>query len=164
MAHCRLEFKMPACEAVVFDSFHHHFWRSRWDSLVSATHVLGGHPCPFVGAITENAGAGALRGLNMRTQFISYDRPHVAAATMLERSFPFTRWAASMRHQPIGRDASLLVYTYNFEVGPQALRWLLAPIVESVFRWQTRRRFARLRAFLARNAREVERWQETQAP
>jgi hypothetical protein len=164
MAHRRLEFAMPARAAVVFDAFHHHFWRSRWDSLVSATHVLGGHPCPFVGAVTENAGAGALRGLSMRTQFISYDRPHVAAATMLGHSFPFTRWAASMRHQPSGSDASLLVYTYNFEVGPVALRWLLAPIVERIFRWQTRRRFGRLRAFLARHAGEVERWQGEPAP
>ena len=61
MAHQRLEFPMPASDAIVFDAFHHHHWHMRWDSLVSATHVLGGAPCPFVGAVAENAGAGALR-------------------------------------------------------------------------------------------------------
>lgn len=150
---------MPANEATVFDAFHYHHWRKRWDSLVSATHVLGGAPCPFVGAITENAGAGALRGLSMRTQFVSYDRPRVAAAAMLEKSFPFTRWAASMRHRAAGPHQSLLIYTYSFEVGPSAFRWLMAPVVSWIFSWQTRRRFERLRDFLSLHAAEVERWQ-----
>jgi len=163
MAHRRLEFPMPASEAVVFDAFHYHHWRSRWDSLVSATHVLGGAPCPFVGAVTENTGAGALRGLSMRTQFVAYDRPRVAAAAMLGRSFPFTRWAASMQHRATGPGASLLIYTYTFDVGPAPLRWFIAPVVERIFNWQTRRRFSRLQDFLASHADDVERWQQHQA-
>jgi hypothetical protein len=161
VAHQRLEFPMPASEAIVFDAFHHHQWRMRWDSLVSATHVLGGAPCPFVGAITENAGAGALRGLSMRTQFVSYEPPRVAAATMLGRSFPFIRWAASMRHRSTAPNRSLLIYTYSFEVGPTALRWVLEPIVKQIFDWQTRRRFARLRDFLTSHADDVALWQRT---
>lgn len=163
MAHQRIEFPMPASEAIVFDAFHHHHWRRRWDSLVSATHVLGGAPCPFVGAVTENAGAGALRGLSMRTQFVSYEPPRVAAATMLGRSFPFTRWAASMRHRATAPNQSLLIYTYSFEVGPTALRWVLEPVVKGIFDWQTRRRFARLRDFLALHADDVAQWQRDSA-
>lgn len=160
MAHKKLEFPMPASEAVVFDAFHYHLWRARWDSLVSATHVLGGAPCPFVGAVTENAGAGALRGLSMRTQFVSYDRPRVAAASMIGQSFPFTKWAASMRHRATGPQQSVLIYTYSFEAGPAWLRWLLTPLVDGIFIWQTRRRFARLKNFLTQHAAEVERWQQ----
>lgn len=160
MTHRKLEFPMPANEFIVFDAFHHHFWRARWDSLVSATHVLGGSPSPFVGAITENTGAGTLRGLSMRTQFVTYDRPIVAAAAMLGQSFPFTKWAASMRHRPTGIQESVLIYTYNFEVGPTALRWMMEPVVTWIFDWQTKRRFARLREFLTTNASEVEAWQK----
>jgi hypothetical protein len=98
----------------------------------------------------------------MSTRFVSYDRPVVAAATMVGSSFPFTRWAASMRHKPLGAHQSLLVYTYSFEVGPAALRWLLAPCVEWVFARQTHKRFGRLRAFLATSAADVERWQREQ--
>jgi hypothetical protein len=157
--HRRFEFTMPARSDIVFDAFHYHHWRSRWDSLVRATHVIGGAPCPFVGAVTENAGAGALRGLSMRTQFVSFERPRVAAAAMIGTSFPFTRWAASMRHQAISDDHSLLIYTYNFDVGPRWLHWLLAPITTAVFDWQTRRRFGRLTAFLRVHAAEVAAWQ-----
>ncbi len=160
MAHERFEFVMPASEAVVFDAFHHHHWRSRWDSLVRNTLVMGGAPCPYVGAVTENAGAGWLHGLSMRTQFVSYERPRLAAAAMLGRSFPFRRWAASMQHRALGPRQSLLIYTYTFEAGPKAWRWLLEPPVQWVFNRQTKKRFARLGAFLASHAREVEQWQQ----
>jgi hypothetical protein len=163
MTHRRLEFTMPASEAVVFDAFHYHHWRLRWDSLVCATRVQGGAACPFVGAVTENTAGGALRGLSMRTRFVSYDRPRIAAASMVGRSFPFMRWAASMRHRAIGPQQSLLIYTYAFEVGPSALRWAMKPVVEWVFHRQTMRRFARLRDFLASHASEVELWQKNQA-
>ena len=99
----------------------------------------------------------------MRTQFVSYEPPRVAAATMLGRSFPFTRWAASMRHRATAPNQSLLIYTYSFEVGPTALRWVLEPVVKGIFAWQTRRRFARLRDFLALHADDVALWQRDSA-
>jgi len=160
MAHRRFEFPMPAAADVVFDAFHHHVWRARWDSLVSETRVRGGAPCPYVGAITENAGGGALRGLTMSTRFVSYDRPRLAAATMVGRSFPFARWAASMRHKPLEADRSLMIYTYHFDVAPSSLRWAMEPIVQSIFDRQTLRRFGRLQQFLTQHAHEVERWQQ----
>jgi hypothetical protein len=99
----------------------------------------------------------------MRTQFVSYEPPRVAAATMLGRSFPFTRWAASMRHRAIAPNRSVLIYTYSFAVGPPALRWVFEPIVKLIFDWQTRRRFARLRDFLTAHADEVALWQRNRA-
>jgi hypothetical protein len=164
MAHDRFEYRMPAPPEVVFDAFHYQLWRSRWDSLVRATHVLGGAACPHVGAVTENAGGGVLRPLAMRTRFVSYERPRVAAAAMQGRAFPFVRWAASMRHQPLQEGGSLMVYTYSFETGPRWLRWLMEPMTKRVFDWQTHRRFARLQAFLATHAAEVAAWQREQAP
>jgi len=163
MVHDRFEFEMPAPAEVVFDAFHYHHWRHRWDSLVQATHVLDGAPCPYVGAVTANAGGGWLRPLSMRTEFISYDRPTVAAARMQGRSFPFSRWAASMRHRPLEDGRSLMVYAYSFETAPRALRWLLDPVTKRVFDWQTRRRFGRMRAFLAGHADEVQAWRRNGA-
>jgi hypothetical protein len=159
MAHERFEFPMPASAEVVFDAFHYHAWRHRWDSLVEATHVIGGAECPYAGALTENAGGGALRGLAMTTQFISFDRPRVAAATMRGESFPFRRWAASMRHRSLEDGTSVMIYTYSFEVKPRRWRWLVEPVTKMVFDWQTRRRFARMRKFLAKHAHEVVAWQ-----
>jgi hypothetical protein len=161
MAHQKLTFQMPARADIVFDAFHYLHWRHRWDSLVSHTQVQHGAPCPSVGAISDNTGAGALRALSMRTQFVSYNRPVLAAAKMLGRSFPFTQWAASMRHQACGMDQSVIVYTYTFEVGPAPLRWLLEPVVQQVFEKKTTQRFARLAHFLAAHAADIAAWQQT---
>jgi hypothetical protein len=161
MAHDRFEFEMPAPAAVVFDAFHYHCWRARWDFLVENTQVVGGAPCPYVGAITENSGNGWMRGMFMRTKFVSFDRPRVAAAAMIGRSFPFVSWAASMQHRPVDAQRSVMIYTYTFLVGPPALRWILEPLVKKVFDRQTRRRFMRMRSFLAEHADDVIRWQQS---
>jgi len=160
MAHQKMIFPMPARADLVFDAFHYHEWRRQWDSLVRRTRVENGAPCPSVGAITENLGAGALRALAMRTQFVSYDRPVVAAASMVGQSFPFTKWAASMRHQDVSPSQSLLIYTYTFQVGPAPLRFVLEPLVEWVFVRKTRQRFQRLAQFLASHAADIADWQQ----
>jgi hypothetical protein len=161
LAHKRIAFVMPAPCDVVFDIFHYQFWRTRWDSLAAATSIEGGAPCPFVGAVNEVATGGLLRGLSMRTQFISYQRPRIAAAKMLGRSFPFAKWAASMKHEPVDADQSVMIYTYTIETGPAMLRWLMEPVVKRLFEWQTRRRFACMRDFLLAHRAEVEAWQRS---
>lgn len=150
---------MPAPCDVVFDVFHYQFWRARWDSLVAATGVVGGAPCPYVGAINEVAAGGLLRGLEMRTEFVSYQRPTIAAARMVGRAFPFTRWAASMKHVPAGDGQSVMIYTYTIETGPAMLRWLMEPLVDRIFERQTRKRFACMRRFLLAHQAEVQAWQ-----
>lgn len=150
---------MPASCEVVFDVFHYHRWRHRWDSLVDKTRVTGGAPCPYVGAVSDNAGGGLLRGLSMRTEFVAFDRPRLAAARMVGHAFPFTLWAASMKHVAAGERQSVMIYTYTLEAGPAPLRWLVEPVVARIFAWQTRKRFARMRDFLATSAAEVEAWQ-----
>jgi len=162
MAHQKMIFPMPARADIVFDAFHYHEWRCQWDSLVRRTSVESGAPCPSVGAITENLGAGPLRALSMRTQFVSYDRPVIAAAAMVDRSFPFAQWAASMRHQEQGPDQSLLIYTYTFQVGPAAFRAVLEPLVDWIFVRKTRQRFLRLAQFLTIRAADIADWQQAQ--
>lgn len=162
MAHRRFEFEMPAAADVVFDTFHYHAWRARWDSLVGQAHVVGGAPCAFVGAETENTGGRWLKFLSMRTRFVTFDRPRLAAATMVGKSFPFTRWAASMKHADLGPERSLLTYIYTIESGPAPVDWLIGPVVDWVFARQTRQRFERMRVFLESHAHEVVAWQRAQ--
>jgi hypothetical protein len=70
MAHRRFEFEIPASSAVVFDTFHYHQWRLRWDSLVDDTRVWDGAPCPYAGAITENSGGGIFKTLNRSSKLV----------------------------------------------------------------------------------------------
>lgn len=65
---------------------------------------------------------------------------------MINRPLFFDRWAASIRHEPIGPGRSRVVYTYHFTARPPWLAWLLEPILAAAFRWETRRRLRALRA------------------
>ena len=103
-----------------------------------------------------------MRNLSMRTKFVAYDRPRLAAASMLGQSFPFTSWAASMRHKDLDNGQSVLLYTYTFQVGPPPIAWIIRPFVERIFDYQTRKRFGRLRTYLASHAHEITRWQQEQ--
>ena len=162
MARYRFEFEMPANTAVTFDAFHYTVWRNQWDSLVGHTIVQDGAPCPFLGARTNNRGSGLLSLLSMETTFINFDRPKAAAATMNGKSFPFSRWAASMQHKALPDGHSVLIYTYSFEVWPQGLSWLFQPFVASLFNYQTRRRFKKMQSFLKTHASQIENWQKLQ--
>lgn len=150
---------MPAAAAVVFDAFHYHHWKARWDSLVADTQISGGAPCPYVGAVSTNGGAGLLRPLAIETEFVAFERPRLAAATMRGRSFPFGKWAASMRHVPVEGGRSTLIYTYTLETHPAGLRWLMEPVVDQIFLRATRRRFGRLATWLEQHGPEVQAWQ-----
>lgn len=154
MAHGQLRFVMPAGCEVVFDAFHHHELRARWDSLVRHPVLENGAEWPSVGAVTYNPGSGWLRGLSMRTRFVSYQRPALAAAHMVGTSFPFSAWAASLRHRPLPGGQSELIYTYNI----RARGWL-GWAVHAVFRRETRRRFVRMQTWLGGHADEVRAWQ-----
>lgn len=153
---------MPADPAVVFDAFHHQHWRPQWDTLVRHTRISGAAQHPYVGALTESDGAGLLGALAMRTRFVSYTRPQLAAAAMVGEAFPFRARAASMKHVAQSPGQSLLVYTYTFEVKPRALAWLLEPLVRQAFDAQTRKRFARLADFVRLHGAEIEQWQRQQ--
>ncbi|MGH8856923.1 MAG: hypothetical protein ACREXG_02675 [Polaromonas sp.] len=145
------------CEAV-FDAFHHHELRSRWDSLVKHPVLENGDEWPSVGAVTRNPGSGWMRVLSMRTQFVSFQRPTLAAAHMVGSSFPFSLWAASLKHRPLADNRSQLIYTYNIK----ACWWLRGWAewaVHRVFRFETARRFRRMQKYLDGNLAEVTDWQ-----
>lgn len=164
MVQRRLEFDMPAPPAVVFDAFHHQIWRRRWDPMVARTGISGGADCPFVGAETVSRGAGLLSWIEVRTRFVSFDRPKVAAASMIGASFPFARWSAAMRHRA-SADASrsTMIYIVNFDVASGLARCGLQSIVTALFVAQTRRRFSRLQRFLQEHQQEIVHWQAATA-
>lgn len=147
----RIVVNMPAPAQAAFEAFHHHSIRMRWDTLLAEAYVEGGGDHPFVGAITFNRGKGWKAGMSMRTRFVSYEPPWLAAAAMIEPSGLFGEWAASMRHRDLPNGASELIYSFNLRLRP---RWLLAWfdwIAIRIFAWQTRKRFRAMANYLAAN-------------
>ena len=149
----RIVFNMPAPAQAAFEAFHHHSIRMRWDTLLAEAYVEGGGDHPYVDAITFNRGKGWKGGMSMRTRFVSYEPPRLAAAVMIEPSGLFGEWAASMKHRDLVNGCSELVYSFNLRLRP---RWLLEPfdwIAIRIFAWQTRKRFRAMANYLAASGR-----------
>jgi len=148
MVHARVSEEMPAsCEAV-FDLVHDYERRLEWHTLLREAFVEGGGVAGR-GAIAVCRGRWLIGGITVRTVYVSFVRGQVAAVKMVDRSPLFGRWAASIRHAPLGEHRSRIVYTYNFRARPRLLAFVLEPILAIVFRWETRKRLRALRKALA---------------
>ena len=141
---------MPAPSAVVFDVIHDYARRLEWDTLLSAAYIDDGSAAADKGVITVCVGRPMLGRIALRTTYVSFQRPRVAAVKMLNRPPFFATWAASIRHEDLADDTSSVTYTFTFTARPRFLAWLLEPIMLRVFRWETGRRLAALRDHLAR--------------
>jgi hypothetical protein len=153
MARRRLILTMPGSAAEAFEAFHNYEKRLLWDTLLSSAQVEGGGIHPYVGAITANTGRGWMRSFRMRTQFVSYRPPEIAAAASVRPSGLIEFWAASMRHRDIDEGQSELIYTFSIKLRP-SLR-ILDPLAAWVFERESQRRFAAMADYLRRIVHEA---------
>jgi len=139
---------MPAPSGVVFDTIHDYDRRLEWDTLLQAAYLDDGFTEAAKGATSVCVGRPTLGNIALKTVYVSFDRPKVAAVKMLNRPPFFGTWAASIRHQDLPDNRSRVTYTFTFTARPRALSWLLEPIMLRVFRWETGKRLRALRAYL----------------
>lgn len=142
--------ELPAPAAVAFDALHDYDRRLQWDTLLSEAYLCDGATTADEGVVSVCRGRRAVGGFAMRTIYVSFDRPDVAAVKLLAPSGVFERWAASIRHRDAGAGRSTITYVYSFVARPRWLAWLLEPLIERIFRWETRRRLRALGTYLSR--------------
>ena len=85
----------------------------------------------------------------LKTEYISFEPPEVAAVKLLNHPAFFETFAATLRHRDTANGSSSVTYIYHFTARPRWLRWLLHPVMNAVFRWETRKRLRSLRRYLA---------------
>lgn len=148
MVHARVSEEIPASTGDVFALVHDYERRLDWDTLLREAYVEGGGQAGK-GVNTVCSGRWLIGGLSLRTVYVTFEPGVVAAVKMLDPTFFFERWAASIRHEPLGAGQSRITYTYNFRARPRWLAFLLEPILAGIFRWETRRRLKALARALA---------------
>jgi hypothetical protein len=153
MPHGTVTAIIPAASGEVFDLVHDYERRLTWDTLLQKAYLDDGHTVAAKGATSVCQGRATLGGIALKTVYVSFDRPRVAAVKMLNRPPFFNTWAASIRHRDLDNGRSEIVYTYDFTARPRWLAWLLEPIMGRVFAWETRKRLEALRAFFHAAAR-----------
>jgi hypothetical protein len=142
---------IPAASGDVFDLVHDYSRRLEWDTLLRAAYLDDGFTRAGKGATSVCVGRRSLGGLALKTRYVSFDRPKVAAVELVNTPPFFGKWAASIRHVDLGERESRITYTYSFHAKPRLLRWLFEPIMAAVFRWETKKRLRALREHFAQN-------------
>jgi hypothetical protein len=147
MARGQVSAVIPASSAAVFDLVHDYRRRLDWDTLLSAAYLDDGFAAAGKGVTSVCVGRRSLGGIALRTVYVSFERPKVAAVEMINAPPLFGRWAASIRHADVGGGASRITYTFSLRAKPRWLRWLVEPILLRVFHWETRKRLVALRRY-----------------
>jgi hypothetical protein len=153
MHHGTVSESMPAASAEVFDLLHDYNRRLDWDTLLSAAYLTEDHTQAGVGVASVCVGRWYLGCLALKTAYISFDRPRMAAVKMVNSPPFFGAWAASIHHEDTSLNSSLLTYTWTFTARPRWFAWLLEAIIGQIFQWETGKRLRALRNFLAQRNR-----------
>jgi hypothetical protein len=88
----------------------------------------------------------------METEYVSFERPSVAAVRMTRGPWFFETFAASIRQRTRADGATRVTYRYNFRVRPRWLAPVLEPVLRAMFMRETRKRLAALEAVLEHEA------------
>ena len=137
MPHGAVTEVLPASADEVFRIIHDYSRRLEWDTLLREASLEPGHPQAALGAVAVCRGRRRLGGFALQTVYISFNPGRVAAIRMINRPPFFDRFAATIRHTPIDEYSSQVEYKFDFAARPAWLRWLLHPIMQRAFAWET---------------------------
>lgn len=149
MAHGEVREIIPASCEVVFDLVHDYGRRLEWDTLLQAAYLDDGFTAVALGTTTVCVGRRSLGGIALKTVYVSFQRPSVAAVKMVNRPPFFHTWVASIRHEAIDQDTSRITYKFHFTARPRFLRFILEPVMQQIFLWETRKRLQALKVFFS---------------
>ncbi len=151
MPHGEVSELIPAPSQAVFDLVHNYSRRLEWDTLLQAAYLEGSQTAAGKGVISVCVGRRSLGSIALKTIYVTFDRPRLAAVKMVNTPPFFESWAASIHHEDISAHQSRITYKFHFTTQPAFLRFILDPLMERVFAWETRKRLQALKDFFTRN-------------
>lgn len=128
----------------VFDLIHDYSRRLLWDPFLRRAELEGGAEQAGVGISTYCAARLRSGGLGMRTVYVSFRRPDVAAVKMTQGPWFLRNFAASISQKGLA-DGTRVTYKFSFSVKPRWLAAIIEPLLRAVFSRETRRRLVALK-------------------
>ncbi|MCI0396476.1 MAG: SRPBCC family protein [Chloroflexi bacterium] len=151
MAHGEVSELIPAPSHLVFDLLHDYTRRLEWDTLLQAAYLDDGHTVAGKGVTSVCVGRRSLGSIALKTVYVTFNPPTLAAVKMVNAPPFFQSWAASIHHADISEHESRITYKFHFTTKPRFLEFLLDPLMKRVFLWETRKRLRALQAFFLHN-------------
>ena len=146
MPHGEVSEIIVAKSADVFALLHDYDRRLEWDTLLQAAYLTDGFARAEQGAISTCVGRRAVGGMALTTRYVTFQPPRLGAVKMIRGPWLFESWAASIKHEDLADGNSRITYAWQFQVRPRFLHWLVGPIVNQIFYWETRKRLRALAA------------------
>ena len=150
MAHSEISEVIPASSSAVFDLLHDYARRLEWDTLLQTAYLDDGAHVAGKGVTAVCVGRRSLGSIALKTVYVTFERPTLAAVRMVNDPVFFESWDASIRHEDISPRESRVTYKFQFTTRPRALRFALDPLMERIFIWETRKRLQALKTFFTR--------------
>lgn len=147
MPHGEVSEIIPAPSTAVFDLLHDYTRRLEWDTLLQAAYLDDGHAAAGPGVTSVCVGRRSLGGIALKTVYVTFERPTLAAVKMVNAPLFFQSWAASIRHEDLSPGESRITYKFHFTTKPPLFRFILDPLMQRLFLWETRKRLRALKAF-----------------
>ncbi len=135
MPSARMLIEITAASDEIFDLVHDYEKRLTWDSFLREACLLDGAECAAVGVRSRCTARWLAGGAAMETEYVTFQRPDVAAVSMTNGPWFMKSFAASIRHQQVTDDVVRVTYTYNFK----AIGGLMSRVIEPVVNWFLRR-------------------------
>jgi hypothetical protein len=98
----------------VFQLLHDYHRRAEWDTLLRDARLCPGWSRAQLHATSVCTGRWFLGGIALKTEYVSFKPPAVAAVKMLNRPVFFEAFAATIRHRDTVGGGSSVEYIYHF--------------------------------------------------
>ena len=134
-----------------FDLLHDYGQRLAWDPFLRRADVLDA-TAAGLHVRTLCVAKWSSGGLGMETEYVSFDRPRVAAVRMTRGPWIFRWFAASIRQDPNPDGTTKVTYRFQFLVRPSWATYMLGPLLGLIFARETRARLKALKRFLERTS------------
>ena len=149
-AHAReASIEIRATPEEVFDLIHDYARRLAWDPFLKEARLLDS-TAARLGATCRCVARNGFGGFAMDAQYVSFDRPDVAAVKMIRGPRILKSFAATLRQEAIDDGLTRVTYRYNFETRPRWLAWLFNPFCRLLFTREVKGRLRNLKSFLER--------------
>jgi len=129
----------------LFDLTQDYSRRLEWDTYLSEAYLLNGAKFADVGvdSFCKNKS-----GSVMISRYISFNRPSVAAVTMIKGSYILSRFSGAWNVKKIDEMNSILIFTYNFELKGGLLGRLILPVVAYLFSNDMKKRLNTIKSYV----------------
>lgn len=153
MPCAKIAVDIEAPSDAIFDLIHDYSRRLEWDPFLRKAHMLGKAQTAGRGVEARCVARWTAGGLAMDTVYVSFNRPRIAAVTMVRGPFFLRTFAASIRQESKSATRTRLTYQYSFDSWPRRLSWPIDRLVSRIFHRETSLRLKALKLFMeAENA------------